>query len=204
LLLIIPFMRLGERVLGVTPQPLTIEAGMAILADGAIQAIVTLWDAIVHAASGLDPYRTCRDLCTLPAADSGSRTRIGATPRRTHPNMNKLQLQSRLNRWLEQDRIPDRLIRRRIRELLAQRLREEDKGTPEAQQAHLMQMIARLRESPIAVHTDKANEQHYEVPRRSTCRCSAGTSSTAVAASTTSPLNAPRKTSTRPKIACWS
>lgn len=52
LLLIIPFMRLGERVLGVTPQPLTIEAGMAILADGAIQAIVTLWDAIVHAALG--------------------------------------------------------------------------------------------------------------------------------------------------------
>lgn len=52
LLLIIPFMRLGERVLGVAPQPLTIEAGMAILADGVLQAIVTLWDAIVHAALG--------------------------------------------------------------------------------------------------------------------------------------------------------
>jgi cyclopropane-fatty-acyl-phospholipid synthase len=78
--------------------------------------------------------------------------------------MTNTELQTRVTRWLEQDKVPDWLIRRRIRELLAQRLREEDKGTPEAQQAHLMQMIARLRDSPIAVHTDKANEQHYEVP----------------------------------------
>ncbi|MCU0411738.1 MAG: cyclopropane-fatty-acyl-phospholipid synthase family protein, partial [Bacteroidetes bacterium] len=32
------------------------------------------------------------------------------------------------------------------------------------QQAHLQQMIERLRKSPIAVHTTDANEQHYEVP----------------------------------------
>ena len=42
-------------------------------------------------------------------------------------------------RLLEEDRIPDWLIRRRIRALLAQRLREEDKGDPEVQQAHLME-----------------------------------------------------------------
>jgi uncharacterized protein (DUF2062 family) len=50
--MIIPFMRLGERLVGAAPQPLTVEAGLAILADGALQAIVTLWDAIVHAAVG--------------------------------------------------------------------------------------------------------------------------------------------------------
>jgi len=67
-------------------------------------------------------------------------------------------------RLLEEDRIPDWLIRRRIRALLAQRLREEDKGDPETQQAHLMAMVRRLRESPIAIHTAEANQQHYEVP----------------------------------------
>jgi cyclopropane-fatty-acyl-phospholipid synthase len=67
-------------------------------------------------------------------------------------------------RLLEADRVPDWLIRQRIRALLAQRLEEEDRGNPEAQQAHLMQMVQQLRASPIAIHTDAANEQHYEVP----------------------------------------
>ena len=44
-------------------------------------------------------------------------------------------------RWLEADRIPDWLIRHRIRALLAQRLREEDRGDPEVQQAHLMLVL---------------------------------------------------------------
>ena len=67
-------------------------------------------------------------------------------------------------RLLEADRVPDWLIRHRIRALLAQRLRDEDKGGPEAQQAHLMQLVHQLRESPIAINTAEANEQHYEVP----------------------------------------
>lgn len=67
-------------------------------------------------------------------------------------------------RLLEQDRVPDWLIRRRIRDLLAQRLHEEDKGDPQSQQAHLMGMVRKLRESPIAIHTAEANQQHYEVP----------------------------------------
>jgi hypothetical protein len=52
LAMIIPFMRIGEKLLGAPPQPLTIEAGMEILGEGALHAIVTLWDAIVHAAAG--------------------------------------------------------------------------------------------------------------------------------------------------------
>jgi uncharacterized protein (DUF2062 family) len=52
LLLIIPFMRLGEWVVGAAPQPMTVESGLKILADGAVKAVVVLWDAIVHAAIG--------------------------------------------------------------------------------------------------------------------------------------------------------
>ena len=67
-------------------------------------------------------------------------------------------------RMLESDKVPDWLIRNRIRALLADRLREEDQGNPQAQQAHLMSLVRRLRESPIAIETAAANEQHYEVP----------------------------------------
>jgi cyclopropane-fatty-acyl-phospholipid synthase len=69
-------------------------------------------------------------------------------------------------RLFERDLIPDFLIRHKIRRLLSQRLREEDKGSPEAQQAHLMSLIAQLKSSPIAIDTDAANAQHYEVPAR--------------------------------------
>ena len=47
-------------------------------------------------------------------------------------------------RLLERNLVPDWLIRRGIRQLLAQRLREEDMGNPEAQQKRLMDLIARL------------------------------------------------------------
>lgn len=52
LAMIIPFMRLGEWLVGAEAQPLTIEAGMQIIAQGVLQAIVTLWDAIIHASIG--------------------------------------------------------------------------------------------------------------------------------------------------------
>lgn len=65
---------------------------------------------------------------------------------------------------LERDRLPDWLIRFGIRRLLRQRLREEDKGGPEAQQAHFMRLVAELRQSPVAIATREANQQHYELP----------------------------------------
>jgi cyclopropane-fatty-acyl-phospholipid synthase len=67
---------------------------------------------------------------------------------------------------LERNLLPDPLLRFGIRRLLAQRLREEDKGSAEAQLAHLQALIAELRRSPIAIETAAANEQHYEVPTR--------------------------------------
>lgn len=65
---------------------------------------------------------------------------------------------------LEKNKIPDFLIRTGIRRLLKQRLRDENKGNTEAQQTHLMKLIAELKTSPIAINTQEANEQHYEVP----------------------------------------
>ncbi len=67
-------------------------------------------------------------------------------------------------RLLERDLVPDALIRRGIRRLLRARLAEEDRGDPEAQQAHLSALIGTLRASPIAIETAAANEQHYELP----------------------------------------
>src|SRR5215470_17510896 len=69
-------------------------------------------------------------------------------------------------RLLERNLVPDFFIRRQIRRLLMQRLHEEDKGSPEAQQAHLIELIAQMRASPIAIETDTANSQHYEVAAR--------------------------------------
>jgi uncharacterized protein (DUF2062 family) len=52
LLLIIPFVRLGEAVTGAAPQPLTVGAALELMSQGVWNAVVTLWDAIVHAAIG--------------------------------------------------------------------------------------------------------------------------------------------------------
>lgn len=65
---------------------------------------------------------------------------------------------------LERDLVPDFLIRQRIRSLLRKRLADERKSTVAEQQQHLMEVIASLRNAPIAIATAEANEQHYEVP----------------------------------------
>lgn len=68
------------------------------------------------------------------------------------------------DKLVEQNKVPDFLLRKGIRKLLQQRLDDENKGNVETQQAHLMKLIADLKASPIAVNTADANEQHYEVP----------------------------------------
>jgi cyclopropane-fatty-acyl-phospholipid synthase len=67
-------------------------------------------------------------------------------------------------RLLERDLLPDVVVRFAIRRLLETRLKEEDRGDPQAQQQHLMNLISRLRQSPIAINTADANLQHYELP----------------------------------------
>jgi cyclopropane-fatty-acyl-phospholipid synthase len=69
-----------------------------------------------------------------------------------------------LDRLLEKNLLPDWLIRIGVRHLLRERLREEDKGNLARQQAHLLKLIEELKQSPIAIQTTAANEQHYEVP----------------------------------------
>lgn len=69
-----------------------------------------------------------------------------------------------LDSLLEKDRIPDFLIRIGIRRLLKQRLKDEKKENPEAQKKHLLELVEELKNSPIAIETKAANEQHYEVP----------------------------------------
>lgn len=64
-----------------------------------------------------------------------------------------------IDRLLETGRIPDPLLRIGIRRAVAQRLDEEAARVGD-REAYLRM----LRESPLAVHTSDANEQHYEVP----------------------------------------
>lgn len=71
-----------------------------------------------------------------------------------------------LNEILEKGIVPDVILRAGIRNFLGQRLREEEKGSPEKNLEHKQAYIESLKQSPIAIHTGDANEQHYEVPTR--------------------------------------
>ena len=62
---------------------------------------------------------------------------------------------------LEKDLLPDWVIRRGIRRLLRQRLREEYTAQPAERLQHF---AADLHTRPIAVNTAESKEQHYEVP----------------------------------------
>ncbi len=60
--------------------------------------------------------------------------------------------------------IPDPLVRLGIRELCRRRLAKEAQQEKAGQGEHLQRFLDDLRQSPIAVDTRAANEQHYEVP----------------------------------------
>jgi len=65
---------------------------------------------------------------------------------------------------LEKNLVPDFLLRNGIRQLLTQRLIDETHGDVEQNQFHFIALLEKLRQSPIAVNTQEANEQHYEIP----------------------------------------
>jgi cyclopropane-fatty-acyl-phospholipid synthase len=65
---------------------------------------------------------------------------------------------------IERGLLPDTLIRNGIRRLNRMRLRQEDKGDPVSQLKAKMDFLEMLRDDPVAVETDAANRQHYEVP----------------------------------------
>ena len=64
----------------------------------------------------------------------------------------------------ERGLVPDALLRLGIRRLCAERLAEEYAGGIDAWTARDQQLIASLRASAVAIHTDAANTQHYELP----------------------------------------
>jgi cyclopropane-fatty-acyl-phospholipid synthase len=69
-----------------------------------------------------------------------------------------------LDDLLARDLLPDAAIRLGIRRLLATKLREENTGDVVRQNEKLQAFVEELRRSPVAVKTEAANEQHYEVP----------------------------------------
>lgn len=70
--------------------------------------------------------------------------------------------------WLDgilaRDLLPDPVIRFGIRRLLKARLHGDDVDDPVALESRMQDFVAMLENSPLALHTDDANTQHYEVP----------------------------------------
>jgi cyclopropane-fatty-acyl-phospholipid synthase len=64
----------------------------------------------------------------------------------------------------ERGLIPDALLRAGIRRMCSQRLNEEQAGGLINQSKRYQRLIDTLRSSPVAIHTDAANTQHYELP----------------------------------------
>lgn len=66
--------------------------------------------------------------------------------------------------WVEQGYIPDSIIRQGIRRLLKQRLQEISANDLQASHQLKQAFIRHMRQAPIALTPEKANQQHYEVP----------------------------------------
>jgi len=64
----------------------------------------------------------------------------------------------------ERGLIPDRLTRFGMRRLMAGRLASESGDRGEGEFNEFRRRLVGLRQSPVAIETAKANEQHYEVP----------------------------------------
>ncbi|EFJ14047.1 hypothetical protein SELMODRAFT_271731 [Selaginella moellendorffii] len=65
---------------------------------------------------------------------------------------------------MEANLVPDFVLRRATRMLLASRLRELRRHSVEEELNELMKFAKSLKQMPIAIHTDAANSQHYQVP----------------------------------------
>jgi cyclopropane-fatty-acyl-phospholipid synthase len=65
---------------------------------------------------------------------------------------------------IESGLIPDFVIRAAIRQMLKERLHHEDHGSNEGNRTAKLAFIEEMKRSPIALRTDSANAQHYEVP----------------------------------------
>lgn len=83
---------------------------------------------------------------------------LGATSRFVTKNVpNGIEL-------AERGLLPDAAIRLGIRHMLRERLQAEANGGVDAASARKRALLAEYADAPIAVETDAANRQHYEVP----------------------------------------
>jgi len=64
----------------------------------------------------------------------------------------------------EAGKFPDSVVRLGIRRLLGQRLRDESRGDVQDQGSRYQRLVEELRSSRIALDTQLANDQHYELP----------------------------------------
>ncbi|MEZ4359427.1 MAG: cyclopropane-fatty-acyl-phospholipid synthase family protein [Kofleriaceae bacterium] len=68
-----------------------------------------------------------------------------------------------VERLVSSGRVPELALRAGIRAICALRLREQ-RGSAAEQEARLRRLVAELSASDIAIETEAANRQHYEVP----------------------------------------
>jgi cyclopropane-fatty-acyl-phospholipid synthase len=67
-------------------------------------------------------------------------------------------------RLIDRGVVPDVVLRAAIRRRLRDRLRHEERGSIEQRCERLRAFIAELSQSPVAINTNEANRQHYELP----------------------------------------
>ncbi|MFG0242410.1 MAG: SAM-dependent methyltransferase [Phycisphaerales bacterium JB054] len=65
---------------------------------------------------------------------------------------------------LDRGLLPDAVLRAGIRRRLWSRIRHEERGTIDERSARFRELLEALSRSPVAIHTQEANEQHYELP----------------------------------------
>src|ERR1700710_1820780 len=82
----------------------------------------------------------------------------------SEPQEKEVPAESWLIDWCERGRIPDSLVRLGMRRLMKQRLRDEGFDDGEARSKRFNRLVDKLRASPIAIETQAANTQHYELP----------------------------------------
>lgn len=69
-----------------------------------------------------------------------------------------------IDNMIEKGIVPDFLIRKGINSLLKKRLEDEYGFKLEDTEKKRLEIISELKNSPVAIETDKANDQHYMVP----------------------------------------
>ncbi|RAK09305.1 cyclopropane-fatty-acyl-phospholipid synthase [Halanaerobium saccharolyticum] len=69
-----------------------------------------------------------------------------------------------LDKLLAQGTVPDFLLRKGIRRQINKRIKKQKRLSIEGRFEYLSKFIENLKKQPIAVETEAANEQHYELP----------------------------------------